>query len=218
MKSRFGLARIPWLVGLAVLMLLAGCDVSQPPSSQGSAPSGTSASSAPITIQGEVDRLIYDTPELMCGATLVVDAGISAVGPSRWNTPDGSRPASTEAALKGGYAIITPVQFSAMRVHVDHRTQPTSEFYTVGGKVGQDFYSMDFPQVTSGMRYVLVLLPGSDPEKHAFTPERLVVADAFPISAKDIVTLAPGSIEQGIVTPPTTIPLSDLVQQLANCK
>lgn len=221
MRLRPCFARSSRLAALVVLiLLLTGCEVAQPKTLQNSTstPGSSATPSNAIIINGDPDRAIANTPELMCAATVVADVAVSAVEPSYWNTPDRSRPSSTDDALSHGYAIITPVQFSYIHTHVDHRTQPTSEFYTLGGTVGQDRYSMDFPQVKVGETYLLVMLLGSDPAQHAYTEKKLVIHDAFPISTKGIVVLQPGSTEQGVVTPPLTKPLSQITQELANCK
>lgn len=221
MKSRTGLACIFWLPALAVvILLLTGCDVAQPNGPHGSAPSSSGASSTGITIQGSADRPLFNTPELMCKATLVVDAGISALGASHWNTPDGTRPPTVDAntIIKQGYIIYTPLLFSYMHTRVDRRKQPTSEFATVGGQVGKDQYWMDFPRVTPHRQYVLVFGIASDRQGQSPSGKMMGVEDAFPISTQGIVTLQPGDVEQGTVTPPVTMPLSQLSQQLAGCK
>jgi len=221
MKSRCCFARASWLPGLAVVMLLlAGCEVDHPQSPHSSAPSSSDASATGITIQGDPDRLLHNTPELMCPMPLVVDGSISSLGKSHWNTPDGTLPSTVGVndIIKQGYIMYTPIFFASMHILVDRRALPTSEFVTVGGQVGQVRYSMGFPQVTPHGRYILVLQIASDRQGQSPSGKMLGVEDAFPISTDGIVTLQPGSTEQGTVSPGVTMPLSQLSQQLANCK
>jgi hypothetical protein len=65
---------------------------------------------------------------------------------------------------------------------------------------------------------LLVLIPGSDQQTLYYTEKWLIVTDAFPIDAQGIVTLQQESIEQGVVYPAKTAPLSQIAQQLAACK
>lgn len=221
MKSRSCLAHLSWLAALAVvILLLTGCEVAQPNGSHSSTPSSSDASATGITIHGDPDRLLHNTPERMCPMPLVVDGNISSLGKSHWNTPDGTLPStvSVNDILKQGYIIYTPIFFASMHIFVDRRALPTSEFATVGGQVGQVRYSMDFPQVTPHGRYILVFGVANDRQGQSPSKKTLVVEDAFPISTKGIVTLQPGSTEQGTVSPGVTMPLSQLSQQLANCK
>jgi hypothetical protein len=206
-----------WLLGLLVMMLLlTGCVAVAQPSG--------GAQSNGITIQGDPLKLSFNTPELMCKAILVLDAGISGRGASHWNTPTGSRPAAADqqTLLRNGYAIYTPIQFSNMHIHMDHRSQPTREFATVGGQVGPDQYWIGYPQVTPQDSYLLVLVYGIDAQSQAESKALLVVTDAFPIDAQGIVTLQAAHDEgKGADTqhfPAVTMPLSQITQQLAACK
>lgn len=221
MKSRSCLAHLSWLAALAVLiLLLTGCEAAQSQGPHSSAPSGSDASTTGITIHGDPDRLLHNTPERMCPMPLVVDGVISSLGKSHWNTPDGTLPSTVDAntVITKGYIMYTPIFFASMHIYIDHRSVPTSEFVTVGGTVGPDQYSMDFPQVTPHGRYVLVFGIASDRQGQSPSGKMLGVEDAFPISTAGIVTLQPGSTEQGTVSPGVTMPLSQLSQQLANCK
>jgi hypothetical protein len=194
------------LSGLVItILLLTGCAVAQ--------------QSNGVHIQGDASRLSFNTPELMCKAILVADAGIAGLGSSHWNTPDGTRPAAADerTLVRGGYAIYTPLHFSFMHIHVDRRSQPTHEFDTIGGQVGPDSDSEGYPQVMSQHNYLLVLVNGIQ-ALQGESQTVMVVTDAFPIDAQGVVTLQDGSTEQGTVHPTVTAPLSQIVQQLANCK
>lgn len=212
MKSRLHLALALWFPGLAVVMLLlAGCTVAQP---------GASSQPKGLHIQGDTLTGDWTDPQIMCrGASLVADSGIAGLGASHWNTPDGTRSASldTGTILKDGYAIYTPIHLSNVQIHRDQRHQPTSEFDTIGGQVGPDSFSEGFPQVAPGGRYWLVFVPGIDPVAKAYTEKWLTVAAAWPID-KGMVILRPQTVEQGTTFPEVTKPLSQMVQQLANCK
>jgi hypothetical protein len=155
----------------------------------------------------------------MCKAILVMDAGVSGLGPGHWNTPDGTRPAAADVQTlaRGGYEIYTPIYFSSTHIHVDYRSQPTKEFDTIGGRAGPDSDSTDYPQVAPQKNYLLTLVYGIEAQKGEVKTV-MIVNDAFPIDAKGIVTLQPQSVEQGNVNPARTAPLSQIVQQLANCK
>src|SRR5262249_32635095 len=149
-----------WLFGLAGMMFLfAGCAVGQAP---------TSSQSDGIHIQGSTYTADWSTH--LCVAYLVADADIAELGPSHWNTPDGSRPegASAETIMRDGYALYTPLQFSSLHILRDQRSEPTTEFDTVGGSLGPDSYSMGDPQVIPGGRYLLAFVPGSDPIAQAW--------------------------------------------------
>ena len=212
MKSRFHLMRIHWFPGFAVIMfLLAGCAVAQQANG--------------VTIQGDTFRISFNTPELMCRATLVVDAGISGLGPSHWNSPDGSRPAAAnkQTLLMNGYAIYTPLHFSSMHIHVDHRRAQTREFATVGGQVGPDSFDDGYPQLVPQNNYLLVFVEGINAQAQANWETVMIVTDAFPIDSQGIVTLQPAHTEEGQGGqtenfPAVTMSLSQIAQQLASCK
>ena len=121
--------------------------------------------------------------------------------------------------MRNGYAIYTPIHFSNMHIHRDQRHQPTNEFDTIGGQVGPDTFSEDYPQVVPGGTYLLVFVPGIDPVANAYTEKSLVVAAAWPIDNQGMVILQHQTIEQGQVTQQEQrVPLSQETQQLAKCK
>ncbi len=215
MKSRFHLVRVGWLASLlAALLLLPGCFTGQP----GSQSTG-------ITIHIDPYKIPIDTPELMCGAPLVVDTVVTALLPGHWNTQNGALPAGLDSSkvVEAGYAIYTPLQLAAMHIHVDHRQQPTTEYALLGGQVGKDSYvSGASPHLTTGTAYLLVLLPGVPLQGQAHTEKLMVVDEAFPIDAQGTVTLHAAHDEgKGASTqhfPAVTMPLSQIAQQLASCK
>jgi hypothetical protein len=215
MKSGVHLRRIQWIAGLFLaLLLLQGCVVGKP----GSQPTG-------ITIHINAFKIPIDTPDLMCGATLVVDAMVTGLLPSHWNTPTGTLPAGVDSTkvVDAGYAIYTPLRFSALHIHVDHRQQPTTEYALLGGQVGADRYISDAsPQMNSGTAYLLVFFSGVPLQGQAHTEKLMVVDEAFPIDAQGIVTLH-GEHDEGKGAniehfPAVTMPLSQITQQLAACK
>jgi hypothetical protein len=216
----FRLPRTSWSsCVMLVVLLLAGCTVAQPRQQTGNKPLASQDNG--INIRGDSSRIVIATPELMCQAPLVIDVGVSIKGKSHWNTPDASRPQTRDAKtiLEQGFAIYTPIQFSHMHIHIDHRHQPTKEFATIGGDIGPDHYWLDDPQVVAGQAYLLVLVPGIDPIGHAYKEDTYLVTDAFPIDAQGMVQLQPQLIEQGQVTQQEKkVPLTELAQQLASCK
>ncbi|HEY7124986.1 MAG TPA: hypothetical protein VH540_13615 [Ktedonobacterales bacterium] len=180
----------------------------------------TATAPATVIIRQELMRIPFTSARLMCGSTLVTDATVSAVGQGHWNNSSNAQPSTVDpdAIQRQGYVIYTPIHLSRMVVYVDHRTQKAGELVLYGGRAGQYEYDTDFPQVTPGQRYLLVLIPGSDQQTLYYTEKWLIVTDAFPIDAQGIVTLQQESIEQGVVYPAKTAPLSQIAQQLAACK
>ncbi len=209
-------------LALATILFFSGCGNASTASQQQA--SGKNALPA-LNIRLEVDRIVFTTPASMCSAVLVAQVTIGSQGTAHWNTPTGARPAAALSAnvVQNGYAIYTPVNFSGLIVYSDHRTQPTTEFATVGGQVGPDRYIIsEFPQVTVGSRYVVLFAPAYNPATHAHVESTLLVYEAFPITAQDVVilqqagsALEPGS---GQRQPEISMPLSQLTQQLAACK
>jgi hypothetical protein len=216
MRSTMRFARISWLASLLLVVLLMGCDVAQPQSLQSS---GTNPG---INIQGETFGIDWSFPDQMCRAVLVADATVSGLGAAHWNTPDGTRPASLDAATarKQAYMIITPVQLSAMQIHLDYRSQPasTQEFATIGGSVGADHYSLGYPQVTSRQHYLFAFVDALEAVTQRQTEQWMLIVGAFPVDAQGIVTLQNATAEQGTAIPARTMPLAQILQQLTGCK
>lgn len=118
--------------------------------------------------------------------------------------------------------IYTPLHFSSMHIHVDRRRARMNEFDTIGESVGPDSDSEGYPQVTPQQSYLLVLVYGIQAEPGEIQTV-MIVTDAFPIDAQGIVTLQPAHIEEGQGGqtenfPAVTMPLSQIIQQLASCK
>ena len=203
-----------WLV---VLLVLVGCVALY---------ALKSALGGPIHRESVIEKLSLNTPELMCKAILVMDASVSSVGPGHWNTPDGSKPAGADASWfgTGGYAVYTPLSLSSMHVYIDHRSQPTTEFDTVGGKAGPDSDDEgSYPSVTAQYRYLFTMVDGFQVGK-GDVPTVLIANDAFPIDDQGMVTLepahtefGPGGKNQTENFPAVTMPLTQIVQQLAAC-
>ncbi len=219
-----------WLPGLGVILaLLTACGTAQsttpPEDARASHVSDQSADSGaglpPLSIRLEASRIIeFLSPSIMCEAAgLVADAAISQLGPSHWNTADGTRPASVDedTAVKKGYQIVTALHFSRIKMLLDRRHKPTTEFASLGGTVGRDHYSMDpFPRLTAGRRYLIVFSAGLDAGV-GVTQALLLAYNAFPIDAQEMVLLIPASAEQGHVTQEVRLPLSEIARQLTSC-
>lgn len=219
MKRESYLVRHVWLASFIFIFVILGGCASQQSASPAFSP--TSAPTQPATIQilGDASIVPFNTPQRMCHATLVADVTVSALMPAHWNTPDHSGPSTTDpySIRQQGYAIYTPIQFSHMALHVDHRKGQVGEFVLYGGQTGPYLFDVGFPKVTPGMRYILTFIPGYDVHAHAYTLKWLLVNDAFPIDAHDIVTLQPQVTEPDGTTPAVTMPLAQLTQQLTAC-
>jgi len=209
-----------------IALLLAGCggmaSASQRNVSGGNATSGNALPA--LNIRLEVERYAYTTPASMCSAPLVALVTVGGRGQARWNTTNGARPANAteESVVQQGYAIYTPAIFATMTVLVDHRTQPTATFVTLGGQVGDDRYvAYGYPTVARGVRYVVVFAPTVLPVTHAVTESMLLVYDAFPVTPAGKVILQPaGSAQEpgpGQPQPEIALPVSQLTQQFAAC-
>jgi hypothetical protein len=181
---------------------------------------GTTTGEAPVHVSLNSDRFVFTTPAQMCGALLVADGTVSSYSHDQWNTANGTRPPGLVAValVQQGYAIVTPVKFSALTIDRDHRTKATSQYVVIGGTVGQDSWADNaFPRPSVGSRVLMVFVPSHVPGG-TFTQESLVVYDAFPIDTADMVTLRPQTIEQGQVSQTEAkVPLSEILKELAQC-
>ncbi len=205
-------------LGVLLLLVLAGCASAGP-----SLHAQPAQSHAPLSVRLEADRFEFTTPGSMCSTVLTAEVVVGAHGTSHWNSPDGQRPqiADASALIQQGYEIYTPVTFSSLHPLVDHRVQPTAEYVLIGGKVGQDTFSVDpFPQVADGGHYLIVFGPGSQPEVGKDT-RVLVIYAAYPVDSRGMVTLqhagSPNEPGSGQPQPEITLSLTDLRQQLASC-
>jgi hypothetical protein len=124
-----------------------------------------------------------------------------------------------DAVVRKGYGIYTPILFSQERLLLDHRRVLSKEIDSVGGRVGQDQIQIDpFPQLALGSRYLVILMPGTDPIAHGYTQQWLIIYDAFPIDSQGNVLLQPQVIEQGnIVQRESRVALADVASQLTTC-
>ncbi len=204
----------------AVVVLISSACSSAP------TPKSDSALSAPATpalnINVNTERLPFDTPQRMCVAHLVVDAVVSGWGATHWNTSDGARPSDLTALAveTQGYQIYRPLQLTKLQALVDHRTGPTIEFVSVGGSVGRDTLSEDYPLPTVGQRYLLVFVPGQRPFVPAPDYSTLTLVDAFNIdTVANVLFPTAGIAPNGFDLPGTirSVPLSRFTEQLVRC-
>lgn len=204
-----------------------GCGATQSGSTNnGGAPLTTSGPALHINI--DAYRWVYNTPARMCQALMVADVTVGSKEASHWNTPNGVLPSAmvktVRAVTQGGYYIYTPVLFNKMNIHLDHRhNKAAREYVTMGGQVGPDTYTVDdAPQLAIGKRYLVVFTAGVVPETPTFDETSLIVYDAFPIDSNGTVTLqAAGPANEpgpGTPQPAITMPLSQILGQLASCK
>jgi hypothetical protein len=187
-----------------------------------SANPGPLASSGPIHEAIVVDRFPFDSPARMCSAVLVVDAAVKALGPGHWNTPNGLRPPDLDkqTLFSKGYQIVTPLELSRQRLLLDRRHRPTTEFATLGGWAGEDYYMVfdGTAQLHPGVRYLIVFTPGAVAGQ-GISQALLIASDVFPIDAEELVLLKPRVVEQGRVSQEELkLPLSQVAQQLAACQ
>jgi hypothetical protein len=163
----------------------------------------------------------FDSPAAMCTATLVVAGTVDGFGSPHWNTFDGQKTsdASFQTVATKGYLIYTPVRLTLSVIAVDRRADKSGEFDVMGGQVGSDSYrAAAFDRPAAGGRYLMVLFPGIDGTNSAQTERSIVLYRAFPIVASN-VQLRPKLVEQGQVSQQAvSVPLTSLLQQLANCK
>ncbi len=222
----------PWrvlsIIFLVLILWLVGCTpVSTQRTAQLTAPAQLTTTPTPayppINIHIEGSKVPINTVADLCHYSLVADVTVKALGQPHWNTPTGARPdglLNEDQVTTHGYRIYTPLIFSQIRIFVDRRSQPTSEYSDLGGEVGQDQIWVDeVPQLKRGSHYVAVFLPSLDAQTEGYTEKILFIYDAFPVDAQGVVLFKPQVIEQGEVTQQEQkIALSDMAQQLASCK
>lgn len=204
------------LVTLSVACV-AGCTQGQRLSSHQISPSAS-----PLSIVGNVEHLPFDTPQRMCKAQLVVDATVSALGVAHWNTPDGTRPpwASSAVIETQGLQIYRPIQLTGTALLVDHRSFEQRELVAIGGTVGVDTITENYPLPLVGQRYLLVFVPGQRPPMLDPDYATLILTDAFEIDANDDILFPRNQVlpnGQDIAGGFTRMPLSRLKQQLIAC-
>jgi len=175
------------------------------------------------------DMAMVSKPEDLCNPPLTVEVTAGSHGAARWNTVDGKRPnvKTVGEVIQQNYYIYRPVTFSRMTPLHDKRAAAApataTTYFTLGGQVGQDRYSMSsMPQLDQANgHYVAILVP---PMSTTYLPARdiLLVAYAFPVDAQGIVTLReagdPNEPGTGPMDPGLKISLADLKQVLASCK
>jgi hypothetical protein len=202
----------------ALALALVGCG--QPSPSTGNVSVPTPAG-PPLHIGGIAERVSFNTPARMCGDRLTAVGTVSGYGAAYWDTPDGTRPSFLTPAVveQQGYAIYTPLRFSAFQVLNDNRHLPTREFAMVGGQVGQDTYSMDgFPRPPMGQRDVMVFVDTTRVGQPGYSQETLGLYQEFLVDSHGTVWLQHTDVEQGqVVGQNVTIALADLTAQLATC-
>ena len=220
MVSRSRTVTAAGLVLAGVLALLSAC-------APGATQPGHEAQQgmAGLQVRLNADMFQFSSASQFCQTLVTAEVVVGGHGPARWNTPDGKLPAgiSTHAAvINGNYRIYTPVTFTRFVPLVDHRDIATKEFFTLGGQVGQDRYSIDeVPTLPgTGGHYVVVLYP-STPQSGGNTEMSLVVGNAYPVDSQGMVILQqasnPNEPGVGPVQPASTIALESLKQQLAAC-
>lgn len=211
------------LVALVVFLALATAACS---SSNTTPTPGSNTKTYPtVDVHFDTFRYEFTTPQSMCSSILTSIVIVGSHGQPHWNTSNGQRPpiADSKAITNAGYRIYTPVLFAKNQTLIDHRSAPTREYVTLGGKAGSDSMYFDpFPQVRDGGQYVIVFGPGSLPAGQGKAADWLVVYDAFPVDGQGMVLLqaagSPNEPGSGKPQPEIKLSLTDLTQQLAACK
>jgi hypothetical protein len=218
---------------MAMLLFLAGCG--DPSAMQTNQPSqANQTSQATLVLDLDVDRYEFNTPANLCQAPMVAEVVASSFGQSHWNTTNKVQPSLLsqsmptrqlkDSLIKGGYTIYTPVQFTSMKIMLDHRSSKLSpeEFVMAGGLQGTTKITVgEFPQLKVSTRYLVVIVPGLNATTHRLTLQWQIVYNAFPIDAQGVVTLqqagSPNEPGSGKPQPAVKITLTALQQQLASC-
>src|SRR5258708_6465186 len=157
---------------MAMLLFLAGCG--DPSAMQTNQPSqANQTSQATLVLDLDVDRYEFNPPANLCQAPMVAEVVASSFGQSHWNTTNKVQPSLLsqsmptrqlkDSLIKGGYTIYTPVQFTSMKIMLDHRSSKLSpeEFVMAGGLQGTTKITVgEFPQLKVTTRYLLVIVTG----------------------------------------------------------
>src|ERR671937_1339559 len=140
-----------WTTGLALLCFTACSNQAQDtPLRQQPSPTAS-----PFSITMTIEHLPFDTPQRMCTAEFVTVATMASWGVTHWNTPGATRPdyLSPIAVEAQGIQIYRPLQLSGSEVLIDRRPAQQEELVAVGGTVGQDTITTNYPTPTAGHRY-----------------------------------------------------------------
>lgn len=124
-------------------------------------PQPTPGSDEPYHLTIHAERVPPNATVSTQFATYVIDGTVRQVGPARWTTPDGRRPANPWA-VDNRHTIFTPVLVQV--ADYLRGTDVTSEVlvYAIGGAVGQDsvaYDSDDLYTFREGERVILFLNP-----------------------------------------------------------
>lgn len=198
--------RSRWIGLVLILVILAvgacaGPGVTGRPSGAGPSPAASSpvASAHGDVLTGSAAIGYVDLRDWMSGWKDVALVRIEAVGPSRWNSADGSRP--SEAAVHGPPPDPNGDRFLIGRL-VDVRlvrtyrgrwtTDELATYFSPGGVLGGDRFDPELPDPSyeTGQLAVAGLLqkPG---DVGADGPVPVQVAWLFPITADRVLTLDP---------------------------
>lgn len=226
MKARYVLASL-----LCFVVLLTSCGA-KTLSSVGTTTLATKTPAAAYTTYPpvRVGVIVDFATSNVCHAPLIAAVTVGSIGSGRWNTSNEARPplspgmeTTGEGLFANGYYIYTPVSFSRMQIASDHRTQPTIQYITMGGQVGQDSMRIDgYGQVKAGQRFLLVFTYAIDPSSRKPVQNTLVVLQDFPMNVQ-------GQVQQfnpayaNHVGPDTSaemmyVPLNQVVKQMLACK
>jgi hypothetical protein len=129
---------------------------------------------------------------------LVADV-VSATGPAIFNTRDGRQPPQPsdlpENIWSGTTTLLTPVTLDVEEALKGDAAPGTLQVYLEGGEVGCIVQSFDStPEVATGARYVVTLVPGID-EDGTQRPERPRIIAAWSIGPDGMVdTEADGNV------------------------
>src|SRR5919204_4316316 len=207
-----------WTIGLALLCFTACSNQAQ------ETPLRTqpSPSASPFTITMTIEHLPFDTPQRMCTAEFVTVATVASWGATHWNTPGATRPDNLSSIAVEGqqFQIYRPLQLSGSEVLIDHRPAPQQELAAVGGTVGQDTITTNYPTPLAGQRYLLIFVPGQRSGVAGPDYSTLILIDAFRIDDRDNILFPRGAIMANGQDVPggfVPAPLAGLRTQLKSC-